>query len=331
MKQEDFKLLKKYLEGNTSPEENLIVRDLLVQNDEDDALKQWLFKEWQKTPAKKELPLDINAAWPEVEKALSGNSKPSEIRWQKIAAAVSVVLAVILGTLFFQRWSDGNSNEPMIAETEYIQKQTAKGEKLNISLPDGSFIKLNASTKLSIPANYHTNSERVVYLQGEAFFEVAKFEKRLFKVITGEVTTTVMGTSFNVKAQLGEDRVSVALVEGKVKVANVRDEIMLDSAEMTTVQSSVEKLSKRDFNIETITGWRDNLLIFDEIPFREIIAKLEQWYGVEFEISGAPLADRKYSGRFENKSLALVLEGLGFSSAFDYEIKNKSVFLNFKK
>ena len=331
MKQEDFRLLRKYLAGDTSPVENLIVRDLLVQNNEDNELKQWLFEEWQKTPAKKQLPLDINAAWPEIEKVMSGNGKPAKTRWTVIAAAACVVLAVTLGALFFQRWSDYHSNEHIITDTEYIQKQTAKGEKLNISLPDGSFIKLNASTKLSIPANYNRNSERVVYLQGEAFFEVAKFEKKPFKVITGEVTTTVMGTSFNVKAPLHTDQVSVALVEGKVKVANVRDEIMLDPAEMTTVQSSLEKLSKKHFDIETITGWRNNLLIFDEIPFQEIIVKLEQWYGVEFEISGAPLADKKYSGRFENKSLALVLEGLGFSSAFDYEIKNKSVFLNFKK
>ena len=331
MKQEDFRLLKKYLEGNTSPAEDLVVRDLLVRHNEDEALKQWLFKEWQKTPAKKQLPLDINTAWPEVKKAISGNGRPAKIKWTVFAAAASVVFAVILGGLFFQRWADYHSNEPVITNTEYIQKQTAKGEKLNISLPDGSFIKLNASTELRITTNYHTNSERVVYLQGEAFFEVAKFEQKPFKVVTGKVTTTVLGTSFNVKAPLCEDQVSVALVEGKVKVANVRDEIMLDPAEMTTVQSSVQKLSKKNFDIETITGWRNNLLIFDETPFEEIITTLEQWYGVDFEISGAPLADKKYSGRFENKSLALVLEGLGFSSAFDYEIKNKSVFLNFKK
>lgn len=331
MKQGDLKLLKKYLEGKTSPEENLIVRELLVRNVGDDELKQWLFKEWQQTSIQKELPLDIDAAWPEVKKAMLPDSKPSTIWWPRIAAAASVALVVALGVLFFQPLPDNTTNSNITAEPEYFQKQTGKGEKLNISLPDGSFIKLNASTRLKIPANYHTNNERVVYLQGEAFFEVAKFEKKPFKVITGEVTTTVMGTSFNVRAPLDDDQVSVALVEGKVSVANVKDEIMLEPAEMTTVQSSIEKLSKKTFDIETITGWRHNLLIFDEIPFQEIIVKLEQWYGVEFEISGAPLADKKYSGRFENKSLALVLEGLGFSSTFDYEIKNKSVFLNFKK
>ena len=330
MKQEDLGLLKKYLEGKTSAEENLIIQDILTLYENDHELKQWLFEAWQKTSTKKELSLDIDESWVEIKKAISSNTKPTKgIHWPQIGVAASIVLAVTLGALFFQQMSNGNSTGSATEEVAFIKKQTGKGEKLNISLSDGSFIKLNASTELSIPANYYSYDERVVYLKGEAFFEVAKFEGKPFKVITGKVTTTVMGTSFNVKAPLGNDQVSVALVDGKVRVAYAKDEIILNPAEMTTVQPLTDELSKKTFDIEVITGWRNNLLIFDEIPFGEIIERLEQWYGVEFKINGAPSADKKYSGRFENKPLALVLEGLGFSSAFDYEIKDKSVVLNF--
>lgn len=336
MKQEDLRLFKKYLEGSCSPQENLVVRNMLVQNQEDDELKQLLFEEWRQTSDRKQLPLNINEAWPEIKKAMLNNAKlspkPSKIvRWPGIAVAASVVLAVAMGALFFQQRTNNNGKETIPGEAVYIQKQTGKGEKLNISLPDGSIIKLNSSTQLNIPSNYNSNDERVVYLEGEAFFEIAKFEKKPFRVITGEVITTVLGTSFNVKAPFGDDKVSVALVRGKVKVSNSNNDIILDTGEMTTIQFSIDKLSKSSFDIEAVTGWRNNLLIFNEIPFDEIIEKLEQWYGVEFEIKGNPVVDKKYSGKFENKSLALVLEGLGFSSAFDYEIKDKSIFLNFKK
>ncbi|MDN5202179.1 FecR domain-containing protein [Fulvivirgaceae bacterium BMA10] len=338
MKQEDLRLFKKYLEGSTSQEENLIIRNMMFQFEEDEGLKQLLLEEWRQTSSKNELSLDMDEAWQEIKKVMLNNNdfrlptRPTKtIRWPGMAVAASVVLAVAIGTLFFPQWFDNDTKERIPVEAVYIQKQTGKGEKLNISLPDGSFIKLNSSTRLSIPSNYHSNDEREVYLEGEAFFEIAKFEKKPFKVITGEVTTTVLGTSFNVKAPSNDKKVSVALVEGKVKVANANGEIILDTNEMTTVQSSTDNLSKSSFDVEEVTGWRNNLLIFNEVPFYEIIEKLEQWYGVEIEIKGDPVADKKYSGRFENKSLALVLEGLGFSSAFDYEIKDKSVFLNFKK
>ncbi|MDN5210884.1 FecR domain-containing protein [Fulvivirgaceae bacterium BMA12] len=332
MKQEDLILLKKYLDGNTSAAENRAVQDILTQHEHDEELKRWLFDAWQKTSAKKELSLDINEGWLEIKKTISNNTKSRKIvHWPQVGVAASIVLAITLGVLFFWQKPASDPEDPVVEQAVFIEKETGKGEKLNISLPDGSFIKLNTSTKLSIPANYYSNNERVVYLEGEAFFEVAKFEKKPFKVITGNITTTVMGTSFNVKALSENEPVSVALVEGKVSVANAKDEIILDPAEMTTVRPSTGKLSKETFDVEVITGWRSNLLIFDEILFEEIIEKLEQWYGVEFKIKGAPVGGKRYSGRFENKPLALVLEGLGFSSTFSYEIKDKTIFLNFKK
>lgn len=335
-----MELLKKYLQGRTSPDEEKLIKDLLVKSEEDDRIRKLLEDEWRLTSTDNELGIDIRDAWKEfkLQAGISCQEKkldegffrklPARFSAALVAASILAVLlsAAVLVAVFQQNARNIAAKE----EVTYTIKKTGRGEKLNISLPDGSFIKLNSSTQLRIPSDYNVAKERIVYLEGEAFFEVAKFDNKPFKVISDGVTTEVLGTSFNVNTFSSEKKISVAVISGSVRVANDNNEIILHPEEMTTVGATTTVFSKINFDVDFVTGWRNNLLIFDKVTFEEIIEGLTQWYGVEFIIENKPKKSGTYSGRFENKSLQLVLEGLGFSSAFEYKIVDKTVYLNFK-
>ena len=148
-------------------------------------------------------------------------------------------------------------------------------------------------------------------------------------MISQGVTTKVLGTTFNINSKPKESEVVVAVVTGKVQVTTKRAQIILNPKELTQVSSESINLKKSNYDLDATIGWSGDLLVFKEDSFEDVIKDLEEWYGVEFVVEKQPQINEKYSGKFENSSLQLVLEGLGFSSSFDYEIKGKTVFLKF--
>lgn len=331
MEREDLNLLEKYLKGETTPEQTEYVRDLLIRQSigDDEPAGQLLLKEWEQTSKENQSGIDINETWLAFKQKMQTRKLDDNAptRWKRFLVAASLAAILVSSAVVYFINSDARKQVVLKEEVTYITKSASRGEKLNISFPDGSFIKLNSSSRLLIPSNY--NDDRTVFLEGEAFFEVQKYENRPFKVITGQVTTEVLGTSFNVNAIKNNDEVSIAVVEGRVRVANQKHSIELYPQEMTRVNPNSQSITKTNFDIESVTGWRNNILIFNKVSFDETIEILKAWYGVEFIIEGEITPKGMYSGRFENKSLQLVLEGLGFSSAFNFRIVDKVVYLRF--
>lgn len=333
MNNERLSLLKKYLNQETSPEENKLIQRYFLDHKLDEHEEELMYREWLKTSEENEHSIDADKSWKHIQSQIPNAQtdrigEKKQVNKYRIWIAASIVTIIFLVTFYSKKFEDKIPQTKEEKLADFVVKETDKGEKLKLLLPDGTSIKLNASSVLRIPADYNLHKERIVYLEGEAFFKVARDKKRLFRVVTGDMVTEVLGTSFNVKTI--EENLSVAVITGKVKVSNKELHIILHPDEMTQVRALDEKISKMAFNKEEVIGWKDNILFFNEVRFKDVINRLEQWYGVEFEITGKPPSDQLYSGKFEDKSLQLVLEGLGFSSEFNFEIKDKKVYINFK-
>lgn len=324
-----LRLIKKYLDGETTLAETRYVREVLVRQlvGEDEDVNEFLANEWSHTSSENKAGISIDEAWLEFRERISKEQLESRPLWKRWLVAASISVVIASAAFYFSNQSRHDGLTAIVEKVTYTEKQTDRGEKLNIALPDGTSIRLNSSTSLRIPSDF--TNKRMVYLHGEAFFEVAKDESKPFKVITGPVVTEVLGTSFNVTAFVPDEKVSVAVIEGKVRVANSIQAIELDRKEMTTVGPDKELLTKSDFDEESVIGWRNNILLFDQVSFDQVIEILKEWYGVDFVLEGESIPKGLYSGRFENKSLQLVLDGLGFSSDFEYKIVDKVVFLRF--
>jgi len=233
----------------------------------------------------------------------------------RVAAAVLILLVGLAGYYAYNQLSE-------VGEVEIIVKSNPLGQKSTFQLPDGSIVKLNAGSSLEFEESF--GNERIVKLKGEAFFEVVRDKTRPFKVLSGDVTTTVLGTSFNVNAY--QDDVSVAVATGKVQVSDRSgQEVFLTPGEKGVFVD--EKLSKQKTDLDKLLAWKDNTLVFYQTSVTQVVADLEKWYGVEIDASEVDAAGCLFNGKFKNENLVNVLEAVSFSTGINYKKENKKVIL----
>ncbi len=237
--------------------------------------------------------------------------------WSVWAWRAAILVFILICVTVVLKLSD---SEPPVTRQAYelIEKSTHSGQKLTTNLPDGSKVILNNNTKLSYQLPF-TEAERVIHLEGEAFFEVAEDTARPFKVVSSGIITTALGTSFNVNNKR-QQKVDISLVTGKVSVENKLGQRIVLHPGNKVVASSTDLLQSEQFDHEEELGWKDGLLVFRDSSFPEIIEKLEEWYGVEVESKLNLTGDIRYSGNYKNESLEEVLQGISFIYHFKYKI-----------
>ncbi|MEM1134823.1 MAG: FecR domain-containing protein [Bacteroidota bacterium] len=249
------------------------------------------------------------------------------IEFKSIAA---VILFFLLALVVFKQLN----NKEVVSIKEhvvYIERTIPKGQKKLIKLSDGSEIKINSEAWVTFPEKFIGN-KREVRLIGEAYFKVVSNPERPFIVTTGDISTKVLGTSFNVKYQKDRNSVQVAVETGKVEVRNLRSEgleksMTLQPSEMVVYNQETPELVKQPFQYEDVFGWKDGILILEEGNIQDISKVLERWYGVEFKIFGSK--EVHYSGgRFVDATLEEVMQGLSFTSKFSYKINGEIVEIN---
>ncbi|MDN5213251.1 FecR domain-containing protein [Fulvivirgaceae bacterium BMA12] len=249
----------------------------------------------------------------------------------KYAASIMLLIATgSLGWILYDKYNSTRLSDRNNQPTEYRTKATDKGQKSTVVLADGSAVKLNAQSQIRFPEKFEPHV-REVFLEGEAFFDVKEDAERPFIIRTGEITTKVLGTSFNIKANPNGHKIQVTVVSGKVQVnsgakdqdASLTSAVLLPS-EMLTFYPAEEKIVKEKVATHDFVAWKDGILVFKKATFKEVISELEAWYGVEISVNEIP-ADRRFSGEFNKMSLESVLKGIGFSLGFEYVIEGKTV------
>lgn len=280
---------------------------------------------------------EVRTLWSEIRADTFAREKVSERkidkssgtkwRWLLRAAVIILPLVAVSLVVYFSQHT-----QPSVVETPvaHIEKRTQNGQKLQITFSDGTQVKLNADSKLTYNHPF-APEQREVYLEGEAFFEVTPDPNRPFIVHTGNISTKVLGTSFNIRTYPDEESIEVAVVTGKVMVANndtmTNHSVVLQPSEMATYdrRSLITKVASVD--IERITAWNQDILVFDNARFDEVVDQLERWYGVEFRVLRQEPIKKGFDGSFQHKSLEHVLEGISYTSDFKYEIKGDIVFI----
>ncbi|MEK6478420.1 FecR domain-containing protein [Catalinimonas sp. 4WD22] len=255
-----------------------------------------------------------------------GSASGQFLKSWKYAAVITLLL--ISAAAWYQLKDSFLTSEQLTKEQsreeEYIIKQTAKGEKLTFTLKDSTVIQLNSESTLK----YKPSSGREVFLEGEAFFDVARDTLRPFRIYTRSITTTVLGTSFNIKAFTNEDDIAVSVVSGKVKVeqqdTTQKKTLHLAPGEQALYTHQDTAFTKKKFEYQEVISWKDGRLYFKNARFAEVITTLERWYGVEIEVQRKGI-ENGFSGSYTNRSLESVLEGMSFVLEFEYEINNNQI------
>ncbi|MGC9374947.1 MAG: FecR family protein [Bacteroidales bacterium] len=169
-----------------------------------------------------------------------------------------------------------------------IKKENPRGQRSELKLPDGSKLWLNADSKIVFPEKFN-NQNRIVNLEGEAYFDVIKSEKP-FIVKTNGIDIEVMGTEFNVKAYPNDNTITTTLVTGKVGVKRLNPETKkTQKAILTPNHQAIYHKNEDQFILDrvdvlTFTSWKQGKLIFDNAPIIDIINALERWYDIEIQL-----------------------------------------------
>lgn len=164
-----------------------------------------------------------------------------------------------------------------------------------LRLADGTEVKLNASTTLKFPFTFD-GDKREVYVDGEAYFNIAADAKHPFIVHTAKGDVTVLGTEFNVNTY-NEDVLKTSLVKGAVNVGNAEQSYLLKPGQEITFGAGTHTIAPMD---ERATlSWMQGVLYFHNTPLAEIAEMIERWYGVEVVIDDPKLAKEPFTGNME--------------------------------
>jgi ferric-dicitrate binding protein FerR (iron transport regulator) len=202
-----------------------------------------------------------------------------------------------------------------------------EGKQTEVSLPDGSRVLLYSGGKVRFPVSFPSEA-RPVWLDGEAFFTVTKDGTRPFRVKTAQLTTTVLGTSFHVKAYAAEDHAQVTVVSGEVKVEAGKHsgQVVLHRQERAVYRES-ESLRKDSVSENETDVLQHGGLYFEDMPFGDIARQLERRYAVAIRFEHSAAADCLFSASFGRCSLKEVLDRLRMTGTFTYAIKGREVLI----
>jgi transmembrane sensor len=245
----------------------------------------------------------------------------------KIAASLLLIAFLGIGAYHFSA-IEKNDTVAVIQQPQIIIKENPKGQKLKISLKDGSTIMLNAESSIEYDTGFGIEN-RNIKLKGEAFFEVAKNPKMPFSVKTGAIEVVALGTSFNVQTYKETMVDKVALSTGKVKISSVSNKIIVLEPG-TMVQYKNNQFSKKsNFDPLEELGWKDGVLVFKNSSLSQVVQKLERWYGVEITVLNSDQqVNWSYTGNFNNVSLENVLNGISFTKGISFDINGEKVKIN---
>ncbi|MCA1762888.1 MAG: FecR domain-containing protein, partial [Flavobacteriales bacterium] len=260
-------------------------------------------------------------------KSMRGKETGTYKKWLAYAAAVVVLVASSYFALI-QFDNPGNTTD------HYVTMETPHGQKTQIKLPDGSSIWLNAGSSVKYLEHF-SNTNRQIELEGEAYFEVARDTSRPFTVFAGGLSTTALGTSFNISSYPDDNLVDVNLITGKVQVEQTErpnnEPIMLTPGLGAQLNTSSNAITRTTFELDKASQWKDGIIEFEAASFEKIEKTLERWYAVDITCTNESNHQWSYNGQFDNEDLALVLRKIALTEDFEYEMDKNRIEITFNR
>ena len=219
-----------------------------------------------------------------------------------------------------------------IKELVYHSLKVPYGKRFNIVFSDGSKAYLNSGSIIRYPVKFIEDKKREVFLEGEAFFDVAENKNELFIVNSNGINVEVYGTKFNVRNYSEDFNSDIVLVEGSVGINNseVSELTMLKPGFKGSVDKENFRVETSKVNTKIYTSWIDGEVIFRNETFSQILKKLERLYNVTIINNKNKLLDEVFNAAIdvENENIEQVLEYFNKIYNIEYQIFNNKIIIN---
>lgn len=318
---EDEEKIKRYVSGSALPEEISEVREIFMNGENDESLRNLLEEDWQtinKSDIKSEKDLSPlldrihhQISLNEVRKGKGIVRRLSDI-YIRVAAILLLPLLLAGGYLLFR------SHESHSGHDALTSIYAPQGSRVSFTLPDGTSGMLNSGSSLSYSLPF--TSHREVSVTGEAWFKVAHDEKHPFTVAAGNIDLSVLGTSFNVSAYPEDNYTEVVLESGEVmlKSSVFEGNIIMRPSESFVLENGKMRRSITDPSKHI--SWTEGKLVFRSDPMSEVAKRIERWYNVRVQLMDNELVNYSFRATFEDDPLEEVLRFLSMTSPIRYEI-----------
>jgi len=277
-------------------------------------------------------------------------------------AAIFIVAFSLSSLLFYYICKNQVSNP----EPGFSELIVPMGSRAQFSLSDGTTVTLNAGSRLKY-GNRFGIDDRVVQLEGEGYFKVAKDKERLFTVKTSHLNIRALGTTFNVKAYSDDKTIETTLVEGSIKIDEITDKnraevkvivlkpnqkltflkensTMVNETAITKgktekniqpiqVQKSIAipRLVTENVNVEPVISWKENRWIFEKQNLSQIAVDLERKFDVQIKFESERLKTFRFTGIIIDEPIEQVLEVMSITSPINFKLKGRVVTLSENK
>ncbi|GAB3818472.1 FecR family protein [Pontibacter rugosus] len=293
-------------------------RELVLHLSHDaDEVPEWELDEmWQELEqSKKQFLLDGD-----VEGDAEDNVIPMNF-WQRkpwlMAAAIAAIL-MVSGVLLLQQWQQQ-------AVKVYATKAN---ERMELLLPDSSSVVLSANSSLTMPAKWSVDKDRLVQLEGKAYFSVThkRNHQRFVVETTDGLKVEVLGTEFSVSNK--EEKKQVVLENGKVHLTlnqnGLQQEVGLAPGDMVEADAR-NGISKKQVDTKLYTAWKNSKLVFDNTTLHEVAQMLEHSYGYKVNIKEPALENERITAYLDKNSPEHILSTLSETLQVEVNKQDKNI------
>lgn len=359
-----YSLLARYLSRECSIKERLEIERWLDENPDNRRLLERLELIWKSTKLRSEAEnyeFDAESDWKSLRCRIKMDKqinmagavkkhKPekSGIQYLKDQSAINsgfalfmriaavLILAAVIGVFTIQIGYDfftAEEEEPVLREIVMD-----KGQRVNIVLPDGTYMTLNADSKISIPETFHPNHREVFLTEGEAFFEVSSDPEWPFLVHTGKAVIRVLGTAFAIRSYPEDEEIRVVVSEGSVSLSSRLDEstgTALSAGQLGRFQSTDNRIVTEEVeDMDLFLSWINGFLKFKETTMKQVAVQLERKFNIEVEFTEPELEQLKLTAEIKGRAIHNVLNVISASLEISYyevvsqDDRRKIVFTN---
>lgn len=306
-------LLERYRNGQCTAEEKTALEDWF---DAQAAGGNWDWSEQERKATERRIKINIDQKLSE-----------KKSNWPMLLRVAAIVF-VLLSTAIILRNDIRDLADPVVL----LEKSVGDGERLDLTLPDGSKVFLNAGSRLRYP-NRFTKGKRQVYLvEGEAYFDISHDPSNPFIVTSKHINTRVLGTAFNIKAYRYLSNLQVAVTRGKVRVSDQSGTkaVSLLPNQQITVDNQSGRMTKQQVDAQAVISWQRGDFIFNNDRLVDVCAVLSKKYKLNFYFRQKEIQDYRITAGFVSKDrIDDILSILANANSLAYERQGLKVI--FKK